>query len=162
MQNLNNQLGPCMCCVCVERTSPLWRHVSLSSEPVPGSGSAAAACPWPHDAASSAAPGPALPPAGPSSYCTACKQEEQMQVHQHTRLYTYCIIYGDVASYFSSNILRSCSLLSRQLCLSFSSPNREVAWALSASQSLASCKVNGITVDIHLARLEDFDHVSKK
>lgn len=43
-------------------------------------------------------------------------------------------------TYFSSSILRSCSLFSKQLCLSFSSPNRDVAWAFRASRSLASCK----------------------
>lgn len=47
--------------------------------------------------------------------------------------------HADATAYFSSDTLRSRSLFSRQLCLSFSSPSRDVAWAFRASQSLASC-----------------------
>lgn len=69
--------------LCVEPTSPQSQCVSLSSGLVPGPGSAAAACPWPHDAASSAAPGPAPPSAGTSSYCTAYIEAKRTHVSTH-------------------------------------------------------------------------------
>lgn len=157
-----SQLPVCvMVCVGVsEPTSPLWRHVSLSSGPVPGSGSAASACPWPLAAASSSAPALALSPAGPSPYCTAWTQEQakhssvrQEEDLQHLRR---CVM----TTYFSSSILHSCSLLSRQLCLSFSSPNREVAWAFKASESLANWNKQtntealwGIQLTVDISRL---------
>lgn len=126
-------------CVWNEPTSPLWQHVSLSSEPARGPGSAAAACPWPHDAASSAAPVHALLLVAPYFYCTAWTQTGRKTSLDTCRLTCqHREAVSNIYSYFSSNTLRSCSLFSRQLCLSFSSASREVAWAFRASHSLAS------------------------
>lgn len=126
-------------CVWTEPTSPPWQHVSRSSEPARGPGSAAAACPWPHDAASSAAPARALLLVAPSLYCTAWTQTGRKTSLDTCRLTCqHREAVSNIYSYFSSNTLRSCSLFSRQLCLSFSSASREVAWAFRASHSLAS------------------------
>lgn len=54
------------------------------------------------------------------------KQSGEKHVSTHEQLNTEKPQHADVTTHFSSNILRSCSLFSRQLCLSFSSPNREV------------------------------------
>lgn len=66
----------------------------------------------------------------------------------------YRSIAGDVTTYLSSRSTRSCSLLSNQLCLSCSSPSREVAWAFRASQSLASYKNTNKLFCTPLARIK--------
>lgn len=147
-------------CTRLGLTSPQWQHVSLTSGPAPSSGFAAAACPWLHDVVSSAVQAPALPPAGPLFYCLICTQAKTKQntwAHLKGELRhnsVYGSIAGDVTTYLSSRSTRSCSLLSNQLCLSCSSPSREVAWAFRASQSLASYKNTNKLFCTPLARIK--------